>query len=62
VAARNWKSNVPISMPQPVDPNVPVLVDMGGFGFTANGLCHNITSTEVEDVLSPLLLPEPIED
>jgi hypothetical protein len=53
----DWGSDVRISQPQPADPDIPVVVDLGGFGFTPNGLVHNITSTEVEEVFSPTFAP-----
>lgn len=36
-----------------------MLVDLGGsgFGFTAGGICHNITAAELEEMAVPFFAP-----
>jgi hypothetical protein len=36
-----------------------MLVDLGGsgFGFTAGGLCHNITAAQLEEMATPPFAP-----
>lgn len=49
-----WRSDVPISMPRPLDGHGPAvknnvsLVPMGGFTFTINGLFHDLSSVDME--------------
>lgn len=49
-----WSSNVPISMPRPLDghgdavKNNESLVPMNGFCITANGLFHDLTQKDLE--------------
>lgn len=50
-----WAADTPIS--QPIPPTKPVLVDFQGFGFTAGGMCHNITEGESEELFLPLFAP-----
>lgn len=57
--SRNWSTDVPIS--QPVPPSKPVLVSMAGFGFTADGLTHDLTEAEAEAIFTPTFQP-PRED
>ncbi len=53
-----WASDVKVSMPKPVDAKQPVLVDLGGFGFTAGGLTHNLTDSDVDYLSTPFFAPE----
>lgn len=53
-----WRSNTPISMPAPSKDGIPVHVDFGGFCFTANGMSHNISATDIETYLQPIILPD----
>lgn len=53
-----WASDVKVSMPQGVDANKPVLVDLGGFGFTAGGLAHNLSEADVEFLSTPFFSPD----
>jgi hypothetical protein len=46
-------------MPEPIVPSQPVLVDMGGFGFTQTGIAHNITRAGLEVYTTPSFLPSP---
>lgn len=57
-AREKWASDTPVSAPQPPPTDVPVLVDFGGFGFSMNGMVHNLTSEDLEDMLTPLYAPE----
>lgn len=52
-----WGADVPISMPMP--PDDKPLVDMGGFGFGINGICHVITEEERDAEAIPTFAPPP---
>lgn len=54
-----WGTDTPISMPEPVSSSQPILVDMGGFGFTQSGIAHNITRAGLEVYTTPSFLPSP---
>lgn len=54
----DWACDVKISMPEPPPSNTPVLIDMGGFGFTVNGLTHNLSVADVEDLSVPFFAPD----
>ncbi len=54
----SWASDVPVSMPVPYRPDEPVVVDMGGFGFTLGGVAHNISEADVEEWMTPVFAPE----
>jgi hypothetical protein len=45
-----WGSDVPISLPEP-SPVKNVRVDMGGFGFTENGIAHQFDDATLENYL-----------
>jgi hypothetical protein len=47
----DWFSDVRISLPNP-PPSDP-MIDLGGFWFSANGICHNITAAAQEDLSQP---------
>lgn len=53
-----WASDVPVSMPQPYRPDMPVLVDMGGFGFTEGGIAHNLSAADAEAMALPFFAPD----
>lgn len=53
-----WSSDVPVSRPVPYEERMPVLVDMGGFGFTAGGIVVNVSEAEEEENFSPHFAPE----
>lgn len=53
-----WASDTIVSMPEPVPEEYRVLVDFGGFGFSAGGICHNITSSDIENMYYPTFGPE----
>jgi hypothetical protein len=52
-----WGTDTPISMPEPPTDR-PVVVDMGGFGFTTGGITHNLTEEDREETFSPFFSPE----
>ena len=53
-----WASDTLISRPEPPNPEMPVLVDFEGFGFSMGGLVHNISETEIEEMFLPTYAPE----
>ena len=55
----SWGSDVPISLPTAPTADLPMIVDLGGsgFGFTAGGICHNITSADLEELATPTFAP-----
>lgn len=57
----NWATDVPTSMPVPVEqwPGMPK-VDLGGFMFTINGIAHDVTESELEDIYTPRFAPPPV--
>lgn len=57
-SGRPWSTDTPISKPEPVSPDLPVLSDFGGIGMTAGGLAHTLTQGEIEDVFFPFYAPE----
>lgn len=46
-----WGADVPISLPEPLKNSAVVEVDMGGLGFTRNGIAHQFTETTLEEYL-----------
>lgn len=62
--AGGWKSDVPISMPRPLDghgPNVTnnqSLIPMFGFTFTINGLFHDLSNVDLEEYVQSLTSPQ----
>lgn len=50
MADATWGTDVPISMPMPVETDVE-LVDMEGFCFTPQGIRVNLTAADREDLL-----------
>lgn len=55
-----WSADVKVSMPKPIQQG-DALVDMGGFAFTVNGLAHNITQSDLEEISSPTFSPPPAD-
>jgi hypothetical protein len=53
-----WATDTAVSFPEPPTSDVPVLVDFEGFGFTMNGMAHNISGTDLEEMLTPHFAPE----
>lgn len=52
-----WGADTMPSMPMPTKPDQPILVSMGGFGFTAGGITHDINQDEWEELVTPLWAP-----
>lgn len=53
-----WASDVPVSQPEPNDPDQPVLISLGGgFAFTSGGITHDIPDAEIEDIFTPFFAP-----
>ena len=50
-----WGSDVPVSMPEPLDRDG--LVPMYGFTFTIDGLRHDITEADHETISRPSFAP-----
>ncbi len=59
MAILNWGADTQISLPSAPSPDLPMLVDLGGsgFGFTAGGICHNITQAQLEEMATPSFAP-----
>lgn len=55
MAGEFWGADTAISMPLP--PAEKVAVDFDGFGFTVNGVAHNITVSEAEELVTPIFAP-----
>lgn len=56
MAIQEWGTDVPVSAPEV--PNRPVRVRLGGFAFTTNGMTHDITEADREELLLPYFAPE----
>lgn len=55
MAYQGWGSDVPVSMPVP--PESAVLVSMFGFAFTIDGLFHDITQADADEIGTPTYAP-----
>lgn len=53
-----WSSDVPISRPVPYNEAQPVMVDLGGFGFTTGGLVVNLSEADDEAIFTPFYAPQ----
>jgi hypothetical protein len=55
----NWGADTQISLPNAPTEDLPMLVDLGGsgFGFTAGGICHNVTEAQLEELRTPFFAP-----
>ena len=51
----DWFSDVPVSLPDP--PPVDPEVNLGGFWFSAGGICHPITQSVHQDLSMPFQDP-----
>ncbi|MDX1409163.1 MAG: hypothetical protein R3330_13545, partial [Saprospiraceae bacterium] len=58
LARDTWAADTDISQPVPPDDETPVLVDFQGFGFTMNGIAHNLSEADAEDLFYPSYAPE----
>lgn len=54
----HWAADTPISFPVPPEQDAPVLVDFDGFGFTSNGIVHNISGADLEEMVTPTFAPQ----
>lgn len=52
-----WATDVPISMPEPLDSSVEARVDMGTFCFTDLGIAHNFRLADLEVYTTPVFAP-----
>lgn len=57
-----WGSDVPISAPEPQDPDDAILVPMGGFGFSRNGLRFDLTEADRDQFYTSRFGPEVLGD
>lgn len=46
-----WGADVAISLPEPLSRADAVQIDMGGFGFTTNGIAHQFRESDLEAYL-----------
>ncbi len=46
-----WGSDVPVSMPVPIDADPGAKVDLGGLAFITTGLVHDLTEVDREELL-----------
>lgn len=53
-----WASDVPISRPEPPPSDVPVQVGFGAFGFSMNGMVHDVSAAQLEEMFTPHFAPE----
>lgn len=53
-----WATDTAVSQPEAVDPGQPILVDLGGIGFTSGGLAHVLTNVDLEEIFTPHYAPE----
>lgn len=55
----NWGTDTTVSLPSVPSEDYPMLVDLGGsgFGFTAGGICHNVTQADIEELATPPMAP-----
>lgn len=60
----HWSSDVPVSMPKPVEKSIPgeIRVSMGGFVFTENGLFHDLDEAMHDELSLPTFTPRPAND
>ena len=53
-----WATDDLISFPEPPPADVPVVESFDGFGFSMNGMVHDITVADIEDMTTPMFAPE----
>jgi hypothetical protein len=56
MAVEEWGCDVPVSAPEV--PQRYIAVSFGGFAFTTQGMTHDITEGDREDLLTPYFAPE----
>lgn len=47
----NWGSDVPVSMPEIIDPN-EILIDFGTHVFTANGMRLKVSAESIVEIVA----------
>ncbi|GAA1978719.1 hypothetical protein [Kitasatospora viridis] len=52
-----WGADVPVSMPQPLPPDLVGLVPMTGFTMTLNGLWPDLSQADWERISRPTYAP-----
>lgn len=55
--ADQWGSDTPVSMPQPLPPDVIGIVPMGGFVMTESGLFPDLSAADHERLSRPTFAP-----
>lgn len=58
MTTNDWASDVPVSLPQPLDID-GAHVPMHGFVFTENGLFHDLSEADHEVLRQPTYAPPP---
>ena len=53
-----WATDDLISFPEPPPPDAPVVESFDGFGFSMNGMVHDITPADLEEMTTPMFAPE----
>lgn len=53
----HWGSDGPVSRPVGQSTEYPSLVEMGGFGFSENGLTFHATESEIDVFMTPHFMP-----
>lgn len=53
----HWGSDSPISRVKPPSDDYPSLRDMGGFGFSENGLTFHTSDDAIEEFMGPHFAP-----
>lgn len=54
----HWATDTLVSFPEPPPQDAPVLTDFQGLGFSMNGIVHNISDADLEDLTTPHFAPE----
>jgi hypothetical protein len=54
-----WGADCEISMPEPLPSDRVVYVDMDAFGFTLQGIAHNMRGPDLEYYSIPVYSPAP---
>lgn len=57
-----WGSDVPVSLPQPLDESNPGIIPMDGFCFTATGLAWDLSRSDWEAISTPTFAPDAPQD
>jgi hypothetical protein len=57
--AELWGSDTTISIPTAPSKQRPILIDLGGsgFGFTAGGIAHTVSQSDIEELQIPAFAP-----